>query len=115
MPDGEQWWGLSHCTVPVGKVAMAPAGQDALPEEGSRLGQGLLVDEEMGLDTCMTAGEYWLRTQLIGTLSSEPFVGSYMIIFTFQYVLKMDCASVFYKDLRPFFFHFISFLKYLSS
>lgn len=38
--DGEQGWGSSHCSLPVWKVAMAPAGQDALPGRGKQAGPG---------------------------------------------------------------------------
>lgn len=68
--DGEQGWGSSHCSLPVGKVAMALQGRMLCLGEGSRLGQGVLADGEMGLDSCVTfTGQPWLRGQLTGTLS----------------------------------------------
>lgn len=43
--------GSSHCSIPVWKITMAPAGQGALPGRGE---QGVPVGGEKDLDTCVT-------------------------------------------------------------
>lgn len=64
--------GGAHPTAPFlcGRWPWLQQGRMLCLGEGSRLGQGVLADGEMGLDSCVTfTGQSWLRGQLTGTLS----------------------------------------------
>lgn len=109
---GEPWgWcvmgGSAHCSIAVGRVALAPAGQGALPGRGE---QGGLVGGEKDLDTCVTCtAEIFTVSYEIFTLAEGAARGhsvswqDVLILLTFQYVLKIANVSVFCKDLEPIF------------